>query len=90
MLGQNERGELHYAYLVYLRGSDLCGDGNNFLEEVLGFYIASVWHMFWPEKKITKALDMILDNGGFHIRILMEQHCHESVSATTALFMVFF
>ena len=26
VLGQNERGELHYAYLVYLRGSDLRGD----------------------------------------------------------------
>lgn len=26
VLGQNERGELHYAHLVYLRGSDLCGE----------------------------------------------------------------
>ena len=26
VLGQNERGELHYADLVYLRGSDLGGD----------------------------------------------------------------
>ena len=35
VLGQNEGRDLHYPYLVYLRGSDLGGDSKNFSE--MGF-----------------------------------------------------